>query len=91
MSDDSSIFDGAEIDPAGSTTGPRVGGIFPRGAGQHAHFRRLVCLGMIALDSHGRDMNGEVERDVTIYRLTSEGRKIVQDAVIQDAVIAVKE
>lgn len=57
-------------------------GIFPRGAGQRAHFRRLVRLGMIALDSRGRDVNGEVEHDVTICRLTSEGRKIVQDAVL---------
>lgn len=48
-------------------------GIFPIGAGQTAHFKRLCRLGLLEFDEYGRDIDGEVERDVPIYRLTEAG------------------
>lgn len=48
-------------------------GIFPRGPGQHRHFARLVRLGMLEFQDWGRDVDGEVERDVMVYRLTDVG------------------
>lgn len=48
-------------------------GIFPRGSGQHAHFRRLERLGLLRFDAWGRDIDRVVDEDVPIFRLTVEG------------------
>ena len=53
-------------------------GIFPRGAGQHAAFKKLERLGFLRFDSWGRDIDGEVEDDVMVYRLTEAGRALVR-------------
>lgn len=53
-------------------------GIFPRGAGQHAHFRKLERMGLIVFDAWGRDIDGMVEDDVMIYKLTAKGLASVQ-------------
>lgn len=50
-------------------------GIFPIGPGGYRHFARLVRLGLLAFDGWGRDIDGEVERDVPVYRLTESGRE----------------
>lgn len=49
-------------------------GIFPSGGGSHAHFKKLERLGFLVFDDWGRDIDGEVERDVMVYRLTDAGR-----------------
>lgn len=49
-------------------------GIGPRRGGQFAHYRRMVRLGLLAFEAWGRDVDGEVERDVMVYRLTELGR-----------------
>ncbi len=48
-------------------------GIFPSGIGQRSHFAKLVRLGLIEFDDWGRDIYGEVENDVKIYKLTAAG------------------
>lgn len=48
-------------------------GIFPIGAGGHRHFAKLERLGLLAFDGYGRDIDGEVERDVACYQLTDAG------------------
>lgn len=48
-------------------------GIFPRGAGQHRHFAKLVRLGFLEFYAWGRDIDGEVEQDVAVHRLTDAG------------------
>jgi hypothetical protein len=52
-------------------------GIFPSTIGQRSHFRRLVRLGLLEFDDWGRDMDGRVERDVMIYKLTERGNEAV--------------
>jgi len=52
-------------------------GIFPRGAGQHRHFKRLERLGLLCRDGWGRDMDREVEGEVMLYRLTVAGRAML--------------
>jgi hypothetical protein len=50
-------------------------GIFPRNGGQTSHFDKLCRFGMLEFTGEwGHDMDGEVERDVPIYRLTEQGR-----------------
>lgn len=49
-------------------------GICSRDGGQRSHFRRMERLGLLQFDDWGRDMDGEVERDVPIYQLTELGR-----------------
>lgn len=48
-------------------------GIFPNTIGQRSHFQKLVRLGLLEFDAWGRDIDGEVERDVEIYKLTASG------------------
>lgn len=45
-------------------------GIFPIGAGGHARFRKLERLGVSEFTGFGRDIDGEVDRDVPGYELT---------------------
>lgn len=54
-------------------------GIFPTGAGQHSHFRRLARLGLLVFDGWGRDIDGEVEQDVMLYKLTEAGEQAAGD------------
>jgi hypothetical protein len=49
-------------------------GIGPRVGGQFAHYRRMERLGLLTFDGWGRDIDGEVERDVLVYQLTELGR-----------------
>lgn len=49
-------------------------GIGPRIGGQFAHYRRMERLGLLTFDGWGRDIDGEVERDVLVYQLTELGR-----------------
>lgn len=54
-------------------------GIFYRGAGQAAHFRRLVrCGWLTATDDWGHDIDGEVDGEVRLFRLTDAGRGVVK-------------
>lgn len=48
-------------------------GLFARHAGQRSHIRRLTRLGLIEFEAMGRDIDGETERDVEIYKLTAAG------------------
>lgn len=48
-------------------------GIFPCTIGQRSRFLKLVRRGLLEFDSWGRDMDGEIERDVEIYKLTAAG------------------
>lgn len=52
-------------------------GIFPSTIGQRSHFRKLVRLGLLEFDDWGRDIDGEVERDVEIYKLTDAGEAAI--------------
>lgn len=52
-------------------------GIFPTGGSQHRHFAKLERLGLIRYDGEGRDIDGIVERDVQVYRLTDAGRAVI--------------
>ncbi len=45
-------------------------GIFPRGAGQHRRFAKLVRHGMLSVVGYGRDIDREVDADVLIHELT---------------------
>lgn len=49
-------------------------GIFPRTGGDVSHFRSLVRAGWLEYEDMGRDVDGIVQRDVPIYRLTEHGR-----------------
>lgn len=50
-------------------------GIFPRDGAQTSHFRKLERFGMLEFTGEwGRDIDGEVERDVPCYKLTEQGR-----------------
>jgi len=48
-------------------------GIFPSTVGQRSHFAKLARQGLLVFEGWGRDIDGEVERDVEIYKLTSSG------------------
>lgn len=48
-------------------------GIFPSTTGQRSHFAKLVRRGLLKFDAWGRDIDGEIERDVEIYQLTEQG------------------
>ena len=48
-------------------------GIFPSTLGQWSHFRKLARLGLLEFDNWGWDIDGEVDRDVMIYKLTERG------------------
>lgn len=48
-------------------------GIFPSTIGQRSHFQKLVRRGLLVFDAWGRDIDGEVERDVEIFKLTAAG------------------
>lgn len=50
--------------------------IFPRGAGQWSHFRKLERLGLLQRDGYGEDIDGEIEEEVMGFALTDEGRII---------------
>ncbi len=45
-------------------------GIFPTGAGQHRHFRKLEKRGLLAFDGWGNDIDGMRDGDVLVYQLT---------------------
>lgn len=49
-------------------------GIGPRRGGQFAHFRKLERFGLLEFDGWGRDIDGEAEGDVLVYKLTAAGR-----------------
>jgi DNA-binding PadR family transcriptional regulator len=49
-------------------------GIYPRAGGQHRQFRKLEKAGYLVAEGWGRDMDGDIERDVLVYRLTELGR-----------------
>lgn len=49
-------------------------GIFPADIGQRSHFAKLVRRGLLEFETWGRDIDGEVESDVAIYRLTEAGK-----------------
>jgi hypothetical protein len=54
-------------------------GIFPNGGAQTAHFDKLVRFGMLEFTGEwGRDIDGMVDRDVLLYRLTEQGRTWIQ-------------
>lgn len=55
-------------------------GIFPSTIGQRSHFQKLVRRGLLEFYSWGRDIDGEVERDVEIYKLTTAGETFVAGA-----------
>lgn len=52
-------------------------GIFPSTIGQRSHFQKLVRRGLLEFDGWGRDIDGEVERDVEIYKLTTAGERLI--------------
>jgi hypothetical protein len=52
-------------------------GIGPRVGGQFSHFRRMERLGLLEFDGWGRDVDGEVDRDVLVYQLTELGRQVL--------------
>ncbi len=52
-------------------------GIFPSTIGQRSHFQKLVRRGLLEFDAWGRDIDGEVEHDVKIYKLTAAGEAVV--------------
>lgn len=45
-------------------------GIFPSTIGDFARFSKLERLGLLCFEGWGRDIDGERENDVRIYRLT---------------------
>lgn len=47
-------------------------GIFPTGA-QHSRFAKLERAGLLSFLGYGRDVDGEIERDVAVYMLTVAG------------------
>lgn len=50
-------------------------GIFPRGAGQASHYKKLCRLGMLEFTGEcGNDIDGEVDGELPIYKLTDAGR-----------------
>jgi len=54
-------------------------GIFPRDGGQASHYKRLERFGMLEFNGEfGRDLDGEVERDVPLYQLTAQGRAWIE-------------
>lgn len=54
-------------------------GIFPITIGQRSHFQKLVRRGLLVFDAWGRDIDGEVERDVEIYKLTAAGEACIAE------------
>lgn len=70
-------------------------GIFPRGGAQWSHFKRLARFGMLRFTGDvGRDLDGEVDDDVWIFELTTEGRAWITkrqaeaDAKLREALAA---
>ncbi len=62
---------------ARAATLKRMGlGIFPRGSGQAAHFRRLCKLGLLVFDGMGRDEDCTIDTDVAVYKLTDKGAEL---------------
>lgn len=55
-------------------------GIFPVGGGGKRHFDKLERLGLIRLDGWGRDIDGQIDRDVAVYRLTERGKFALAEA-----------
>lgn len=51
-------------------------GIFPSGSGQWQHFRRLVAAGLLAEEGYGNDIDGDIDQEVLVFRLTPEGRSL---------------
>lgn len=47
-------------------------GIFPTGS-QYARFSKLERAGLLAFVGYGRDVDGDIERDVAVYMLTLAG------------------
>jgi hypothetical protein len=52
-------------------------GVFPRGSAQYRQFAYLERRGFLVCDGWGRDIDGQVERDVKNYRLTDAGRSVL--------------
>lgn len=52
-------------------------GIFPSTIGQRSHFAKLVRRGLLKFDGWGSDIDGEVDRDVELYRLTPAGEAAI--------------
>lgn len=48
-------------------------GIFPTGSSQHQMVMRLEGKGLLRFDGWGRDMDGDGDRSVPIWRLTEKG------------------
>ena len=57
-------------------------GIFPSTVGDRSHFKKLERWGLLEFDMWGRDLDGEVERDVEIYKLTEAGNDVLEHAPI---------
>lgn len=57
---------------------PRSVGCFPDGPGQWSTVRALIRRGLLESVGTGRDVNGEHEDDVWIFRLTSAGRGVLE-------------
>jgi hypothetical protein len=55
-------------------------GIFPRGGAQTSQYRKLCRYGMLRFSGeYGRDLDGEVEDDVPIFKLTEQGRAWIKE------------
>lgn len=52
--------------------------IFPSSIGQRSHYQKLVRRGLLAFDGWGRDVDGMVERDVELYKLTAAGNEAIE-------------
>lgn len=55
-------------------------GLFPVGPGQTKQIHRLRDLGLLEFWDFGYDIDGEVEGDVPIFRLTEAGRQAAEAA-----------
>lgn len=53
-------------------------GIFPTGGSQHRHFESLASRDLLDFEDYGFDIDGEVEKEVKIYRLTGRGRALAE-------------
>jgi hypothetical protein len=53
-------------------------GIFPQGAGQHKNFQKLSKWGLLEFDGFGLDLDGTVEGEVKIFKLTEAGLEVAR-------------
>lgn len=52
-------------------------GIFWTGSGGMAHFAKLERMGLLEFVGYGRDIDGEIDRDVPVYNLTPKADKVL--------------